>query len=138
MPTVSVHSMHDDQVFMEFNRKTFLYGYRNEVLMTKQPSSLVLPSHCYVQKAVILTEQQTDLIRNGLENTVKTMYCITENLVERKTLPRDFTLLAVPLVLFSNVVLPFLTQVIIQLSYLVAIFCTSKETFSFAVAILPL
>lgn len=71
-------------IFTDFNRKTFLYGYQNEALMTKHASLVVLPPHLYIQKADFLstygkmiiqkiTEQQTDLIRNGLENTIKTM-----------------------------------------------------------------
>lgn len=31
-----------------------------------------------------IAEQQTDLIRNGLENTIRTTYCITENLAKNK------------------------------------------------------
>lgn len=30
-----MHSMHDDQIFIDFNRKTFLCDYQNEALMTK-------------------------------------------------------------------------------------------------------
>jgi len=54
--------------------------------MTKHASLLVLPHHLYIQKADYLTfstygkmiiqkitAQQTDLIRNGLENIIKTM-----------------------------------------------------------------
>lgn len=31
-----------------------------------------------------ITEQQTDLIRNRLENTIRTTYCTTENLAKNK------------------------------------------------------
>lgn len=89
-----------------------------------------------------IAEQQNDLIRNGLEDTIKTTDFITENIAKNKIkILRDFTLLPVPSVPFLNLlffVLLFLKQVIIQLLYSVAIFCTSKETISFGIAILPL
>lgn len=89
-----------------------------------------------------IAEQQNDLIRNGLEDTIKTTDFITENVAKNKIkILRDFTLLPVPSVPFLNLlffVLLFLKQVIIQLLYSVAIFCTSKETISFGIAILPL
>lgn len=86
------------------------------------------------------TEQQTDVIRNGLENTFKTMYGITKTLTrnKRKILLRHFTELPVLLVLFVNITLLFSKKIVIQLPYSVAIFCTSKETISFAIAISPL
>lgn len=87
-----------------------------------------------------ITEQQTDMIRKGLENTIKTMFGITKNLDRNKgkILLRDFTALPVVLVLFVSITLLFSKKIIIQLPYSVAIFCTSKETISFAIAILPL